>query len=76
MVTTNAAPVLDGDARRLLGAVLPLGELDVRYLRKSVRYELGLRKTAPSRMLDAGRLTPERGAELDRLAQWIVQAGA
>jgi len=71
----TAAPVLDGDARRLVQGIA-LHELDVRYLRKSIRYELGLRKTAPSRMLDAGRLTPERGSELDRLAQWIVQAGA
>jgi len=70
-----ASAVYDGEARRLVQGIA-LHELDVRYLRKSVRYELGLRKTAPSRMLDAGRLTPERGAELDRLAQWIVQVYA
>ena len=70
-----ATAVYDGEARRLVSGIA-LYELDVRYLRKAIRYELGLRKSAPSRMLDAGKLTPERGAELDRLAQWIVQAGA
>ena len=74
--TTTAPTIYDGEAKRLLRSLAPLDELDVRYLRKSVRFELELRKSTPSRVFDAGTLERRRARELDRLAHWIVQAGA
>ena len=82
-MTTTTGPVYDGEVRRLLHGIL-LNELDLRYLRKALRYrfhlagvtELGNRGTAPSRVVGARELERERAIELDRLAEWIVQSGA
>ena len=73
--TTNPAPspIYDGEAAQLLAQLAPLDALDLRYLRKSTRFVLGLRKTYPARFFDAGSIGRERADLLDRLAQWLVQ---
>jgi hypothetical protein len=72
----EAEPVLDREAAELIRAVGPLMPMELRYLRKAVRYRLGLRGSIPSRYLAGGYLRRARTDELDRLADWIVQAGA
>ena len=72
----TALPVRDGEAQRLLRAATPLATVNMRYLRKAIRYRLGLRGSPPSRYLGGGYLRVEEARELDRIADWIVQAGA
>jgi len=73
---TSPATLRDGEAAQLLRQALPLAAIDVRYLRKAVRFRFGLRSTPPSRYLSGGYLRVDRARELDRLADWIVQVSA
>ena len=71
---TATGPVYDGEAARLVQAATPLTEPDVRYLRKAIRHRISRRQTPATtqrQMLDR-----ERADELERLADWIVQADA
>jgi hypothetical protein len=59
----------------------PLGVLEVRYLRKAVRYRMpapaigtiGRRQTPPSGKNTTRGITLERRRELDEIADWFVQ---
>jgi hypothetical protein len=52
--------------------VSPLTINELRYLRKAVRFRLGLRQTPPSGD-NTSVLRVERRHELDSLADWFVQ---
>jgi hypothetical protein len=49
-----------------------LNVLEVRYLRKAMRYRLGKRSTPPSGN-NTSVIPSERKRELDSLADWILQ---
>lgn len=55
---------------RNLSFGFPFGINDIRYVRKAVRYRLGLRKTPPAA---ATGLSIERRRELDEVADWILR---
>jgi hypothetical protein len=49
-----------------------LNVVELRYLRKAVRYRLGKRDTAPSGV-NTSVVSVERRSELDAIADWFVQ---
>lgn len=49
-----------------------LTELELRYLRKALRYRLGMRKTPPAG-LNTGNIPLERRHELNKIADWVLQ---
>jgi len=53
----------------------PLTELELRYLRKAVRYRLEKRHTPPSGY-NTGAIPVERRRELDKIAEWFLQEEA
>jgi hypothetical protein len=55
-----------------LSGKTPLTVLDVRYLRKALRYRLGLRSSPPSG-LNTDAMPVERHRELDEIAEWLLQ---
>jgi hypothetical protein len=56
-------------------AAYPFGIIEVRYLRKAVRYRLRKRETPPSGK-NTARIHPDRRRELDAVADWFVQEKA
>jgi hypothetical protein len=52
-----------------------LNVLELRYLRKAVRFRLGKRETPPSGV-NTSVISGERRRELDAIADWFVQEAA
>jgi hypothetical protein len=52
-----------------------LTELELRYLRKAVRYRLGKRGTTPSGV-NTSVIPAERRHELEAIADWVLQEEA
>lgn len=50
-----------------------LNELELRYLRKTIRFKLGKRDTPPSGYNTTRGISLERRQELDGIADWILQ---
>lgn len=50
-----------------------LTELELRYLRKALRYRLGRRDTPPSGYNTTTGISIERRHQLDSIADWILQ---
>ena len=53
-----------------------LNVLELRYLRKAVRYRLGKRDTTPSGYNTTQGISLERRGELDVIADWFLQEAA
>jgi hypothetical protein len=51
----------------------PLTVLELRYLRKAIRYRLSKRESPPSGY-NTGTIPEERRHELDQIADWFLQA--
>jgi hypothetical protein len=51
----------------------PLTVLELRYLRKAIRYRLTKRESPPSGY-NTGTIPEERRHELDEIADWFLQA--
>ena len=56
-------------------ALSPLSELELRYLRKAIRYRSGKRNTPPSGY-NTSVISEDRRRELEAIADWMLQEEA